>query len=523
MKRCIMTGLMAVLMSLVLLLSGCGSSVDKDAILRQLNEAKNELQEDNKGNGSSLNETSKDDSSKGNKGETSEDMTKDGESEEETSEETAEESVDKPDNTNGSSSMQMAGDGEQLYRYVKEVLIPSQGLATLEPFRATCEDKENGYIENQGIGLLSADIHDLNSDGKKELVTFSVEFEDDANTQLGMLMNYAERSLVVKARLYGFKDGQIQFLDEVIMSQLTCWSFGQMYFGVRKSSGVYYIYGRSYNEDTTTYGPTPVSIYHVEGNAFVYDRIAGRIGWGQGSSPDDANAQLGTRNWDYQETALADTLGTSPSYRTAKEIPDTLETTFIDTVGPSLRGIVYVAYPDGAVSNCQNYDLSNLREIAETGYDAYFMSHPFPQEESDVHVVEKMDEDDLNATNTADAIVAEVQQKSGVTLTRLNNTEANGMRTISYEAPGKETYIIRIDLSSGKILGIFIQTKEYDITEDWIALKDATLNCSLLGLDKGALEGIYGACTNCSDQDAGNGARINIGQAVCCSFSLYFD
>lgn len=525
MKNHVVKGILAILLSSVLLLSGCGSSVDKDAILRQLNEAKNELQDNNKEESSSLNEASRDSSSKEDTDVNSNGVKPADTDNEQTSKETAEssqeESVVKPDNGSAQTNMQVAG--EQLFSYVKEVLVPQEGMASLEAFTATCEDKESGYESNGALGLLSADIHDYDGDGQMELVTFSVEFEDDANTQLGMLMNYSHRSLVVRARLYGTQNGQVQLLDEAITAQLTKESFGQMACGVRKSSGVYYIYGKSYNEDTTTYGPTPISIYHVEGKKFVYDRIAGRIGWGQSSSPEDANEQLGTRNWDYKDTALADTLDKSLSYRSNQAIPENLGNDFSESMGPSLKCLVYVAYPNSQTSACRNYDFSNLGEILETGYAAYMQAHPFVQEESDVHVVERMEEEDLNAVNLADQIANEIQAGSGVTLTKGNTSETNGIRVIFYTAPGGESMSIQVIMETNKLRTISISTPHYDITDDWIALKDATLNCSLLGLNKGALEGIYGACTNCTDQDAGNGAVVYIGQAVCCVFNLSFE
>lgn len=513
--------LLAAFLCVMLLLSGC-SEKDKEILKDLANQAQNTLSSRDKEESAENSDEEEDEEGKEDKEEKKEKEKEDKpERDEEQDQETGKEETEKESSMNA----ERYADEERLYRFLQDELIPEYSLASLEAFSVPCMDKESTYYAEDASGILSADVHDFNKDGHKEMVTFSLEFEDEPNTPLGLLMNYSRRSLVVRIRLYLLMGGEVVQKDEAILGQITQESFGFMAGGVRKSEGTYYIYGCSQNDDNTTYGPTPGLVYHVEGDHFVFDHINGRLGWGQSESVENPDSIVGAIGTDFAKTTVEDVMVlVRKNLKTYDTIPSDMPSAQTEAIGESLRFILCLTYGMGnpSTSISQAFDTSDLHQILEKGYAGFMAEQPGRQEETDVHVEERMDEEARELSVVAEKLAMEIAQNAGVALTLASNESVNGRFQARYTAPGGEMVYISLYENTGALAGVTIYTPHYDMTEDWIYLKDGTLNAPSLGLNRGSMEAAYGNCNNFYLEDDGTGARVVIGQAVCCTFSVTY-
>ena len=411
-------------------------------------------------------------------------------------------------------------DGEAFYTYLRETVIPEEGLASLEKLTLDTDGKEDGLAQQGGLGLLSADVRDYDGDGEEDMVTLSLVERPMGETSLGALMYEAETNcLAMEMRLYTCDaEGAVALSDTVAaVAVLEHYSWGPMLAGVQESDGVPYLYGFCAMVDPTTYGAAPFVVYHVEDGKFVFDMIGGRIGWGQGTYTEDANAVLGTRGMRLIDTPLNDVYNVTQKLQV--DGPDAEESN-----GETLRALdgslmAYVGmygldYPETATSQAQ--DATQLREILERGLETIRAERtpapsPTPALESEYAEIEA----------AIATLIEEVESASGIPLELVNEEIADGTYTVRYEAAERSSATIAYDTESGAITSFGVYANGGEVTEEWIALKDAALAAPSLGLDADAVAPFLGDCGfQNPGVEAGGGANLIVGNAGTCTMLL---
>lgn len=409
------------------------------------------------------------------------------------------------------------------YEYLKSTVIPEEGLANLGVLSLNTEEKESGLAGQDGLGLLSADVRDYDGDGAEDMVTFSIAEKKMGDTSLGALMYDGETSCIaLEMRLYTMDGSGVVALSDTVnaVAEIEHSSWGPMVAGVQEVDGIPYLYGYCTLEDVATYGASPFTVYHVEKGKFVFDLIDGHIGWGQGSYTGDANAELGTRKLAIVKTPLNDVYNQVNKLRTdgdhaAEENAEVLQK--LEGSAAAYVGMYVESYPDTVTSRAADY--TYLREILEKGLEAFAAEQalrptPEPSAEPESEYAE------IEASIAG--LVGEIEEISGMPLTLVNEEIADGSYSVRYEAAERTGVQVVYSTESGAPTRIGVFANGGDVTEEWLALKDAVLTAPSLGFNADDAAAFLGDCgfQHGSPVDIGGGASVLVANAGTCTMLL---
>ncbi|MDO5401400.1 MAG: hypothetical protein Q4F17_10570 [Eubacteriales bacterium] len=367
--------------------------------------------------------------------------------------------------------------------YIRDVLVPREGLASTDAhtFHLSSDGSLPEAMGQAQLGLLSACVRDFDADGAQELVTFSLASGDGLDTYLGEIY-YTDPlpCLLLEMKLYtADENGQISLSDSVpAVAHLENRSWGPMLVRLDNLDGVLYIISRAAMEDMTTYGPRPVTIFHIEQGKFVFD-YAGKVSWGQSTMKEDPNELLGTRNFYLPKP------DSSTHFERGSELPD--PELSLDTLDASLEagapwlvcGFLLETHNSAETSmdmTCKAGDATALRQALETGIlptseipDGHLAEDPVPE---------------AAALDYAAALSDQVEALSGIRMEVVDADTSDEQDTVNFTAPDGTTCRLVLSSQSHELLSLRLTSTTWTPDSEWIALKDAILSCESLGLSE---------------------------------------
>ncbi|MCQ2515921.1 MAG: hypothetical protein MJ094_03555 [Saccharofermentans sp.] len=349
------------------------------------------------------------------------------------------------------------------YDYIRDVLIPSEGLTNLDgsiivSFQSTPIHETSDI--NARNGILSADVRDYNGDGVLDLVTYSLDSIVWDHTSTGLVMSewYGEQRNFygVTARFYSLIDGEITLLDQVdSITEFGADHVGTMYYGVYDDEGSVFIYGFCNTETVETYSVRKLNIYHIDGDSFVFDATSGFYGFGQASVDSDPNVVCGTLDYNYGATALGTAISNASFASVTNGIGD----------GMLLGGVQFAFYNNMTQVEATYYDVSRLRDVLSDGVTVLDNRPSMPVYDAP---------DNVDPTELADRIALDISNAAGFTLTYLETDYISGGGVnVRYTNDGGDiTLSLRFD-EDGKLQVVNCTLDTWNITSEWIAFKDA--------------------------------------------------
>lgn len=408
---------------------------------------------------------------------------------------------------------------EGYYDYLRDTLLPELGAATLEEKTLPLPSADSNHWEtNAGTvaGVLSADVRDYDGDGVRDMLVILLTECPMGETALGRLMyGEADPCLAAEMRLYTCTGGAVALSDTVrAVTEMEGASWGPMLVSLLEIDGVPYIRGTSSMEDQTTYGAAPTALYHVENGKFVFDWMGGRIGWGQSSYKGDVNADAGaqgnklTVEQEQCFTGSLNALFQSETDGGTAYLAEGFSMLSAVTMNLNRNAIVYRAK-----------DYTQLSEILERGEETVKAERtpaptPTPAPEYS------------GAEAEIAAVLEAVTASTGIELELISEHVNEQTHMVQYAAPEGSILSLCYVLETGKPSSIGVYAKGGDVTQEWIALKDAVLDAECLGFDPDKVEKFHGDCgfRFGSPEDAGaDGATVLVGNAVACTMLAQWD
>ena len=124
------------------------------------------------------------------------------------------------------------------------------------------------------------------------------------------------------------------------------------------------------------------------------------------------------------------------------------------------------------------------------------------------------------------AVLEAVTASTGIELELISEHVNEQTHMVQYAAPEGSILSLCYVLETGKPSSIGVYAKGGDVTQEWIALKDAVLDAECLGFDPDKVEKFH---ENCgfrfgAPEDAGaDGATVLVGNAVACTMLAQWD
>lgn len=124
------------------------------------------------------------------------------------------------------------------------------------------------------------------------------------------------------------------------------------------------------------------------------------------------------------------------------------------------------------------------------------------------------------------AVLEAVTASTGIEMELISEHVNEQTHMVQYAAPEGSILSLCYVLETGKPSSIGVYAKGGDVTQEWIALKDAVLDAECLGFDPDKVEKFHGNCgfRFGAPEDAGaDGATVLVGNAVACTMLAQWD
>lgn len=391
------------------------------------------------------------------------------------------------------------------YEFI-ETLVPELGEASISAEIPIGSNTQiwSRYAGEIG-GIISADVRDYDGDGVRDLLLLVLAEHTMGETTLAGLV-YQDESpcLALEARLYTSVNGEIILSDTVKgVAEMEDMSWGGICAAVQVFDGVPYLYAACDMEDSTTYGARPSTIHHVENGKFVFDRIGGRIGWGQGSYDGDPNPVVGALGREFTKEQWQCITGSFNALEKYEENGEPL--CFAEGFKPLCRITMQRTNRGISVVLKDDSMLGPMRAAGEAEVLAACTPIPTP---TPAPVYE-------GAQAEIETLASEISEASGLTLTLSDENISETEHMAWYTAPNGCKLTLCFDTATRKPTTIRVDESGSSASPEWTAMKDGVLSAPSLGFDPDLTAEYRGNCgfNHGMPEDIGGGATAIVANA----------
>lgn len=371
---------------------------------------------------------------------------------------------------------------QDYYRYInKQILVNDNEqhsrLASLETLKITGFKGlgEVNNIENidyaDGTGIVSAFIEDMDQDGILEMLLITAEKVTVAETiyanglyQYGSPNAYDPEAdcITIKAHLYDYKGGRIYERASNDFGVMLKSSFGHLLIGIERTEDDYYIFGKCYYENLSTYGSPTLMMAQITAEDDLHLDYCSPFRFGyinQGNTNEKLNIS------DPLQLDLM-SFGKVSLYLNSDKSADEMR----KNLGNRLLAYIDFDYPDWG-SNEMYYsatDYTNLRK--------YLKNEGKDWESINLPKGTYLEEEEILLPNEAvERFVASVSEASGIRFTLNGSNEEGNLYSSSYTGMDDCILVVKWDGINNRLDSVAISHYSQTPPKEWNLIKDAVL------------------------------------------------